>query len=131
MPAVTVSSTQPEVEPYGLSWPGKRAAREEAVSAPAGHLSPPPAGELPHLFVSGDKVDLPRREYLVLESLMRRAGRTVRRAVLEEDVYGSDDEIQSNSLEAHISRLRRKLAEAGSSVEIHPVRGVGYLLRQS
>ena len=62
---------------------------------------------------------------------MRRAGRTVRRAVLEEDVYGSDDEIQSNSLEAHISRLRRKLAEAGSTVEIHPVRGVGYLLRQS
>jgi two-component system OmpR family response regulator len=83
------------------------------------------------VFVDGGKVDLPRREYLVLESLMRRAGRTVRRAVLEEDVYGSDDEIQSNSLEAHISRLRRKLADAGSSVEIHPVRGVGYLLRQS
>jgi len=83
------------------------------------------------VFVDGGKVDLPRREYLVLESLMRRSGRTVRRAVLEEDVYGSDDEIQSNSLEAHISRLRRKLAEAGSTVEIHPVRGVGYLLRQS
>lgn len=83
------------------------------------------------VFVDGDKVDLPRREYLVLESLMRRAGRTVRRAVLEEEVYGSDDEIQSNSLEAHISRLRRKLADAGSAVEIHPVRGVGYLLRQS
>lgn len=83
------------------------------------------------VFIDGDKIDLPRREYLVLESLMRRSGRTVRRAVLEEDVYGSDDEIQSNSLEAHISRLRRKLADAGSTVEIHPVRGVGYLLRQS
>jgi two-component system OmpR family response regulator len=82
------------------------------------------------VFVDGGKVDLPRREYLVLESLMRRSGRTVRRALLEEEVYGSDDEIQSNSLEAHISRLRRKLADAGSTVEIHPVRGVGYLLKQ-
>ena len=81
------------------------------------------------VFVEGERLDLPRREYLVLESLMRRAGRTVRRNLLEEEVYGSDDEIQSNSLEAHISRLRRKLADAGASVIIHPVRGVGYLLK--
>ncbi|RYE08440.1 MAG: response regulator transcription factor [Hyphomicrobiales bacterium] len=81
------------------------------------------------VVVSGVPLDLPRREYLVLESLIRRAGRTVRRAQLEEEVYGADDEIQSNSLEAHISRLRRKLADAGSTVEIHPVRGVGYLLK--
>lgn len=79
--------------------------------------------------VDGTRLDLPRREYLVLESLMRRSGRTVRRPLLEEEVYGSDDEIQSNSLEAHISRLRRKLADAGSTVVIHPVRGVGYLLK--
>jgi len=85
------------------------------------------AGEV---FINGERLDLPRREYLVLESLMRRAGRTVRRGVLEEEVYGSDDEIASNSLEAHISRLRRKLTAAGASVTIHPVRGVGYLLKQ-
>lgn len=81
------------------------------------------------VFVAGERLELPRREYLVLESLMRRSGRTVRRGVLEEEVYGSDDEIQSNTLEAHISRLRRKLADAGASVTIHPVRGVGYLLK--
>lgn len=81
--------------------------------------------------VGGAPLDLPRREYLVLESLMRRSGRTVRRALLEEEVYGTADEIQSNSLEAHISRLRRKLTEAGSTVVIHPVRGVGYLLRRA
>ena len=81
--------------------------------------------------VDGAMLDLPRREYLVLESLIRRAGRTVRRAQLENEVYGVDDEIQSNSLEAHISRLRRKLAEAGSTIAIHPVRGVGYLLKAS
>lgn len=81
------------------------------------------------VYVDGARLELPRREFLVLESLMRRAGRTVRRALLEEEVYGSDDEIQSNSLEAHISRLRRKLSDAGASVIIHPVRGVGYLLK--
>ena len=74
-------------------------------------------------------LDLPRREYLALEALMRRAGQTVRRTTLEQSVYGVDDEIQSNSLDANISRLRRKLADAGASIEIHPVRGVGYLLR--
>lgn len=83
------------------------------------------------IAVGGGALDLPRREYLVLESLMRRAGRTVRRSVLLEEVFGVDDEIQSNSLEAHISRLRRKLMEAGSTVTIHPVRGVGYLLKQN
>jgi DNA-binding response OmpR family regulator len=86
--------------------------------------------DLGEVSINGERLDLPRREYLVLESLMRRAGRTVRRSVLEEDVYGSDDEIQSNSLEAHISRLRRKLADADATVTIHPVRGVGYLLKQ-
>lgn len=79
--------------------------------------------------VGGEVLELPRREFLVLEALIRRAGQTVRRSTLEESVYGADDEIQSNSLDANISRLRRKLAEAGAGVEIHPVRGVGYLLR--
>jgi len=79
--------------------------------------------------VAGAPLELPRREFLALESLMRRAGHTVRRRTLEENVYGVDDEIQSNSLDANISRLRRKLSTAGATVEIHPVRGVGYLLR--
>ena len=79
--------------------------------------------------VNGRPLDLPRREYLALETLLRRAGQTVRRTTLEESVYGADDEIQSNSLDANISRLRRKLADAGATVEIHPVRGVGYLIR--
>ncbi|MDC9823350.1 response regulator transcription factor [Devosia sp. ZB163] len=79
--------------------------------------------------VDGNVLELPRREFLALEALMRRPGQTVRRTTLEQSVYGVDDEIQSNSLDANISRLRRKLSDAGASVEIHPVRGVGYLLR--
>lgn len=81
--------------------------------------------------VAGRPLDLPRRELLVLETLLRRMGRTVARASLEEAVYSIDDEIQSNALDTHISRLRRKLSEARAGVEIHAIRGVGYLLKSS
>ena len=65
----------------------------------------------------------------MLEALVRRQGRTVLRSVLEEAVYSFDDEIQSNALDSHVSRLRKKLYDAGSGVEIHGIRGVGYLMR--
>lgn len=76
------------------------------------------------------RLELPRRELLVLEALMRRAGRTVERGTLQEEVYGMDDEIQSNALDAHVSRLRRKLDDVAAGVEIHTIRGIGYLMRQ-
>lgn len=80
-------------------------------------------------FVSGARIDLPRRELRVLAAMVRRRGRTVLRETLEQAVYGFDDEIQSNTLDSHVSRLRRKLADADAGVEIHAIRGVGYLLR--
>jgi DNA-binding response OmpR family regulator len=80
--------------------------------------------------VEGHPLDLPRRELLVLEALIRRMGRTVLRSALEEAVYNFDDEIQSNALDTHVSRLRRKLSDAAAGVEIHGIRGVGYLLKQ-
>jgi len=81
--------------------------------------------------VAGRPLDLPRRELLVLEALLRRMGRTVTRSTLEEAVYGFDDEIQSNALDTHVSRLRRKLSEAEAEVQIHGIRGIGYLLKHS
>ncbi|WP_447765524.1 response regulator [Sphingopyxis panaciterrae] len=81
--------------------------------------------------VGGVRLDLARRELRVLAVLMKRRGRTVPRESLEQAVYGFDDEVQSNTLDSHISRLRRKLAEAGADIEIHAIRGVGYLLRAS
>lgn len=74
-------------------------------------------------------IALSRREMLVLEMFMRRAGRTVLRSALEEAVYGYDDEIQSNALDSHVSRLRKKLADSGATVEIHSIRGLGYLFK--
>ncbi|MCW5719058.1 MAG: response regulator transcription factor [Bauldia sp.] len=79
--------------------------------------------------IGGTVLDLPRRELLVLEALILRAGRVVSRPALEAAVYGYDDEIASNTLDSHVSRLRRKLEPAG--LEIHSLRGIGYLLRPS
>ncbi len=81
--------------------------------------------------IAGVVLDLPRRELLVLETLLRRRGRTVMRASLEEAVYSFDDEIQSNALDTHVSRLRRKLKDQEAGIDIHAIRGIGYLLRQS
>ncbi len=66
----------------------------------------------------------------MLETLIRRGGRTVSRSALEEAVYGFEEDIQQNAIDPHVSRLRRKLADAGAEVEIRSVRGIGYLLRQ-
>lgn len=79
--------------------------------------------------VEGVRLDLARRELRVLAALVKRRGRTVLREALEQAVYGFDDEVQSNTLDSHVSRLRRKLADAGTAIEIHAIRGVGYLLR--
>ena len=79
--------------------------------------------------VDGVRLELPRRERLVLGALIRRRGRTVLRESLEQAVFGFEDAVQSNTLDSHISRLRKRLAVAGAAVEIHPVRGVGYLLQ--
>jgi two-component system, OmpR family, response regulator len=78
--------------------------------------------------VGSDRIELSRRESSVLSALVRRTGRTVLREALEQSVYGFDDEIQSNTLDSHVSRLRRKLGAAGARIEIHAIRGVGYLL---
>ena len=85
-----------------------------------------------HLHVMAGSVPLylPRRELLVLQALAKRNGKTVLRSTLEDAVYNYQEEIQSNALDAHISRLRKRLADANAGVSIHNIRGVGYLLRE-
>ncbi len=80
------------------------------------------------VHVAGSVVALPRREVAVLEQLLRRQGRVVPRSILEEKLYGIDDEPESNAIPVHVHRLRKRLEEAGASAEIHTVRGVGYVL---
>lgn len=95
----------------------------------AGNLSIDMEGR--NASVAAVPLDLRRREALILEALVQRAGRVVTRNVLIEAVYGFDDLIESNTLEAQISRLRRKLKDAAANVEISSLRGIGYILKKT
>lgn len=50
------------------------------------------------------------------------------RDVLINEMFSFEDEIQSNTLDAHVSRLRAKLVANDAGVAVHPIRGIGYLL---
>jgi DNA-binding response OmpR family regulator len=80
----------------------------------------------------GDRdLAVPRRELAILDALARRAGRVVTRERLIAEAYSFDDSYESNALEAQVSRLRRRLADAGAGVAVHVVRGVGYMLAEA
>ena len=80
---------------------------------------------------AGRIVELLPREYRLLEYLMRHAGRVVTRTMLFEEVWGYHYDPQTNVIDVHIGRLRRKLEEDGLPQMIHTVRGSGYVLRGS
>jgi len=82
------------------------------------------------LTVAGISIRLSRQELAVLEQMMRRVGRIVPKAVLEERLYGIDEEPESNTIPVHVHHLRRQLAAASANVAIHTVRGVGYILAE-
>lgn len=78
--------------------------------------------------VDNEPIVVPRRELAILEAMVRRTGRVVLRETLEVAAYSFEDDIQSNAIEAHVSRLRRRLRESNCKITIRPVRGLGYLL---
>ncbi len=71
------------------------------------------------------------RERMVLEVLMREAGRVVQKRKLEHALSEFGDELSSNALELAISRLRKKLEPHDCGVSLETIRGVGYLLRET
>ncbi len=104
----------------------RRPGRDLGAAIEVGRLVLEPAtGDV---SVGGRPLLLPRRERMLLEILMRRAGRVVTRRVLEEALWDQEKEIESNTLESHVSRLRKRLLEAGAGVQIRTIRGVGYML---
>ena len=80
--------------------------------------------------VDGGALDLTRREIAVLETLMRNRTRPVAKRTLEEAVYSFADEVSPNAIEAAVSRVRRRLDNAGARVTISAARGMGYLLSE-
>ena len=114
-------------------------ARIRACLRRPGGAPPPPValGSLTFDFssnqvsVCGKPVVLHRRELALLEALMRNAGRVVLRNQLVEEVYGFDDDVESNALNILISRLRKRLQDLEADVEIHAARGIGYVLARA
>ncbi len=76
------------------------------------------------LTLEGEPVELPRREFIVLQMLLENAGNVVPRSRIEESLYGWSPEVESNTLEVYVHHLRRKL---GADL-IRTVRGVGYTI---
>ena len=83
------------------------------------------------LTVAGTPVRLSRRELAILEQMMRRFGRIVPKTVLEEKLYGIDEEPDSNPIPVHVHHLRRQLETANANLVIHTIRGVGYILAET
>lgn len=79
----------------------------------------------------GHQLTLTRTEFVLLEYLMRRAGRVVSRDDLIEAVWGIDRDVESNTLDVFIFQLRNKTEAGGGGRLIQTVRGFGYTMRES
>lgn len=77
-------------------------------------------------MVRGVPVDLPGREWEILQQLMLASPNVVAKQKLVESLSEWDNELTSNAIEIYISRLRSKLQ--GSGIEIRTIRGIGYRL---
>ena len=78
---------------------------------------------------AGRIIELQPREYRLLEYLMQHAGQVVTRTMLLEHVWDYHFDPQTNVIDVHISRLRRKIDKEFDKQLLHTVRGAGYLLR--
>lgn len=75
-----------------------------------------------YVALNDQQLDLSRKEYMLLKTLMENAGRVQTRSALEGRLYSWGEEVASNALEVHIHHLRKKLGVDF----IKTVRGVGY-----
>jgi two-component system response regulator MprA len=77
------------------------------------------------------EIRLSPTEYRLLELLMRRAGRVVTRTAIVEAVWGLENDIEENTLDAFVRLLRGKVDRGFRPKLIQTVRGIGYCLRES
>jgi len=79
---------------------------------------------------AGRPIDLTRREFALLEYLMRHVGHPQSREAILENVWGYDFYGTTNVVDVYIYQLRSKLDESFGAPLVHTVRGVGYVLRE-
>lgn len=78
----------------------------------------------------GDRsIELTKKEYALLEYMMRFPGIVVTRRMIEEHIWNLELDADSNVIEVHINRVRGKLGECGDEDLIETIRGIGYRLR--
>lgn len=84
-------------------------------------------GEARRAWLRDEELTLTRKEFDLLERLVRDAGRVVRREDLMSDVWDVNWFGSTKTLDVHIAWLRRKLGDTPSNPRyIHTVRGVGF-----
>ena len=76
------------------------------------------------------EIRLTATEYRLLEFMMRRSGQVLPRGAIVEAVWGFNEDIEENTLEAFVSALRNKIDRDFSHKLIHTIRGVGYCVRE-
>ncbi len=79
---------------------------------------------------AGRVIDLQRREYLLLEALLRHANQVVTRSMLLEAAWTYDFDALGNVVDMHIHRLRQKIDEGFAHPLIRTVLGAGYTVRE-
>ncbi|HXJ43800.1 MAG TPA: response regulator transcription factor [Bryobacteraceae bacterium] len=78
---------------------------------------------------AGERISLTATEFRVLEHLMRRTGRVASRSSIIEAVWGFEEEVEFNTVDAYIKLLRDKIENHERRKLIHTIRGYGYILR--
>ena len=79
---------------------------------------------------AGTVVLLSRTEFVLIEMLMRNAGRVITRTRMIEAAWGYERDVERNTLDVFISQLRKKIDLPGRQKLIHTIRGIGYALRE-
>lgn len=79
---------------------------------------------------AGKLIALTRTEYLILDRLISRPGVVVSRDALVEAAWGSEKDVEGNTLDVFIWQLRSKLEAGGAARLVQTVRGFGYAVRE-
>lgn len=77
---------------------------------------------------TNDSIEVMCKEFLLLEYFMQNKNQVVSKDQIYDKVWGIDNDIESNNLEAYISFVRKKLRSIGSNAQIKAIRGLGYKL---
>ena len=82
------------------------------------------------LTYDGQKIDLTKNDYRILQTLMERKGHVVSRDTLMQKLWETDSFVDENTLTVNMARLRKKLADAGLTDFITTKKGMGYLIER-